>query len=272
MIEYRKFKLIRDNPNKYIVVVGLSALLALSSFNVSDSPRRLENHDVVSEIHINDDYVNTFIRKATIKPEIEEKPFYEIDYGMDFDHQKYIWDLCQEEELDFVETMGLVWHESKFDPNAISATNDYGYFQVNINNHKRLSRILKIPNKPLDPYVNIKMGIYMLTDAYQQYADRGMSEEELKRYAWSIYNKGLPRFKKTGFAEEYIEYIKEGRAYIENIIEQEKNLEITGDLTEREYAIIELKNMRKELCTIKLNEAMYSNVKFKNIRLEYDKF
>jgi soluble lytic murein transglycosylase-like protein len=66
--------------------------------------------------------------------------------------------------------MGLIKTESEFNPNVISETNDYGLMQINKINHKWLSEELGITDF-LDPYQNVRAGIYILKDLFDEYED-----------------------------------------------------------------------------------------------------
>lgn len=120
------------------------------------------------------------------------------------EHQKYLYDQTQKHGLDYKKALALVKHESNFNPNAISPTNDYGYFQINIVNHDHLSKTVGGSN-PLDPYVSIDWGTYMLSDLYEHWSSKGISGRALDEYVWSSYNKGLGGFQKYGKATSYIQ-------------------------------------------------------------------
>ena len=61
-------------------------------------------------------------------------------------------------------------HESNFVDTVVSPTDDYGLMQINKINHKWLAEELGIYNI-LDPYENIKAGVYMLSNYILKYDD-----------------------------------------------------------------------------------------------------
>lgn len=134
---------------------------------------------------------------------------YDSEIPMPEDHQKYLYNLCKERGLDYKKALAVIKHESVYDPSEVSETNDYGYFQVNVVNHKDLSKALNTPNKPLDPYVNINWGTYMLSDLYDYWKKKGVSGSDLDDYVWSSYNRGIGGFKEHGKATKYIAKVRE---------------------------------------------------------------
>ena len=124
-------------------------------------------------------------------------------------HQSYLLKRTKELGLDYQKALAVMKTESGFNPNVISSTNDYGYFQINKINHARLIKTLGSPNTPLDPYVNIDWGTFMLAELYEYWGSKGVTGNELDEYVWSSYNRGLGGFKKYGKVEQYIQKVNE---------------------------------------------------------------
>ena len=100
-------------------------------------------------------------------------------------------------------------HESKFDSNAVGATKDYGYFQINVINLKWMADMNDAAKHPLDRKTNILWGTYMLSDLYNYWEAKGKQGEALDEAVWSSYNKGTQGYKNTGVASEYVSKVKE---------------------------------------------------------------
>lgn len=87
--------------------------------------------------------------------------------------------------------------ESGFNPNIISATNDYGIMQINKVNHAEMERLFGYDNM-LDPYQNVVSGIYILSTLYDKYET---DEEVLMAYnlgeskAKEYWSRGIMRTK-----------------------------------------------------------------------------
>ncbi|MFF2531423.1 transglycosylase SLT domain-containing protein [Brevibacillus sp. NPDC058079] len=128
---------------------------------------------------------------------------YVQDIPMPKREQEYLFKMVSERGLDYEETLATIFHESSFQSDAVEKGN-YGYFQINKVNHASMAKTLKTENKPLDPYININWGTYMLSDLYQKYAKKGLKGRELKEAVLSAYNKGEGGYKETGKATKYI--------------------------------------------------------------------
>ncbi len=93
-----------------------------------------------------------------------------VDIALSEDLQEYTYELCEEYNVDYSLALAVMWQESNFEPNLISATDDYGLMQINVVNHKWLSNLLGIVDF-LDPKQNLQAGIYMLSMLKEKYED-----------------------------------------------------------------------------------------------------
>lgn len=135
---------------------------------------------------------------------------------MDIKYQVHLYNLTKDRNLDYVKTLAIIKHESSFNPNAIGGGNNYGYMQINRVNHANLSKILKTANAPLNPYINLNWGTYMLEKLYRKFEAQGLTGDKLDRAVWSAYNKGEGGYKRTGEATKYIQKTKADIKWIEN--------------------------------------------------------
>lgn len=81
---------------------------------------------------------------------------------------------CEEYSVPVSIALGLIEHESVFDADVISSTNDYGLCQINKCNHEWLEEQLGVTDF-LDPEQNIECGMYILGTLYEKYGDWGMA-------------------------------------------------------------------------------------------------
>lgn len=142
---------------------------------------------------------------------------YLLDINMPKEHQEYLFKLCEERNLNYIDALSIVKHESQFDSNAIGGGEDYGYFQVNVINHDYLSNALDTANAPLDPYVNINWGTYIIADLYSYWQSKGLDGEELYTSVLSSYNKGINGYRKHGAAINYISKVATEKEYLLSI-------------------------------------------------------
>ena len=94
-----------------------------------------------------------------------------IDCPLDDSTQQMIFEKCTEYGVDFTLAMAVIFKESSFRPDVVSADGgDYGLMQINKINHKWLSKELGITNF-LDPEQNVTAGLYMLSNLFEKYDD-----------------------------------------------------------------------------------------------------
>ena len=105
-----------------------------------------------------------------VEPEVIEETEVQprIDCRLDDEIQQMIVEKCEEYDIDFAFTMAVIFRESSFKSNVISASNDYGLMQINKINHEWLSDELGITNF-LDPEQNVTAGLHMLSDLFEKY-------------------------------------------------------------------------------------------------------
>lgn len=84
--------------------------------------------------------------------------------------QEYTVEACNQYNIDPKMVYAIIQVESNFEPDVISATNDYGLMQINQYNHKWLSETLVITDF-LDERSNIHAGVYMLYEASKYATD-----------------------------------------------------------------------------------------------------
>lgn len=106
----------------------------------------------------------------TIETPIETIPNVEgkiLDVPLDSDLQSYTHAICDEYGIPFELAMAVMYVESGFNPNAISAHGDYGLMQVSSVNHGWLSAELGLTDF-LDPYQNIRAGVHILAQKIRE--------------------------------------------------------------------------------------------------------
>ena len=100
---------------------------------------------------------------------VEDKGY---EFYLDLEYQDYLWKKLEEyNHTEFYETcLAIMYHESKFKIDTVSATNDHGLMQVNGGNYKWLHDKLDIESLD-DPYDNIDCGVYIFISNYEEYGD-----------------------------------------------------------------------------------------------------
>ena len=101
-------------------------------------------------------------------PEVLEITYYDVplSHGL----QDYIYELCAEEHVPMSLIIAMIDHESRFNPEAISRTNDYGLMQINEVNHDRLEEQYQCADM-FNPYQNVFCGIKVIGSYIATYED-----------------------------------------------------------------------------------------------------
>lgn len=120
---------------------------------------------------------------TTLQQETTLQPFEPLPIPLDVNLQWYIIQKCEAKAIPPELVMALIWRESRYQADVISATGDYGLMQINKINHAELSKKLNISDW-LEPYQNIKAGIYILGNSIEA------ADGDYNR-ALMIYNLGL---------------------------------------------------------------------------------
>ena len=106
-------------------------------------------------------------------------PIYDI--GLSEEWSKLVWEECQARDVEYELALAVMMVENRgFNPSLISGTNDYGLFQVNKVNHKRMAE-LGYTNM-LDAEDNIRAGVYILSEC--------LSTSDSYTEALMVYNMG----------------------------------------------------------------------------------
>ena len=82
--------------------------------------------------------------------------------------QRYIYEICADEDVPVTLVMAMIEHESGFDPEAVSPTDDYGLMQINEINHERLETKYRCADM-LDPYQNVFCGVTIIGSYIERY-------------------------------------------------------------------------------------------------------
>jgi len=136
----------------------------------------------------------------------------EINKGL----QKYIYDLCQENDITYELVLAIIWRESRFETNALNyntnKTYDSGLMQLNDSTQEWVSQNIDNDLNYKNPYDNILAGISLL----KYYIDKTGNEYD-GLYAYGVglngfydnVNQGITTNSKVDLAYEYVNKLKE---------------------------------------------------------------
>ena len=181
----RQRKLMRRRIACLVVSTGLIAGTAFASnhfhqkevqalndeicrLNVQITELASENQDLSAALQKSNDKLRLFVDDTELRA--AEPTYYDIPLSKDL--QLYTYNRCIEygisEHYELV--LAMMWQESNYTPDIISATDDYGIMQINACNHEWLSDLLGTTNL-LDVYQNIDAGTYIISKMLLKYDD-----------------------------------------------------------------------------------------------------
>ena len=122
--------------------------------------------------------------------------------------QRYIYEICADENVPVTLVMAMIEHESGFDPEAVSPTDDYGLMQINAVNHEWLKEEYRCADM-MNPYQNVLCGISIISSYIDKYG-----ELDKALMAYNMGNYGAQKAWKNGvtsiaYSEEILSLMKE---------------------------------------------------------------
>ena len=84
--------------------------------------------------------------------------------------QRYIYEVCADEGVPVTLVLAMIEHESRFNPEVVSSTDDYGLMQINEVNHEWLEEDFRCADM-LNPYQNVFCGIKIIAKYIEKYED-----------------------------------------------------------------------------------------------------
>lgn len=106
------------------------------------------------------------IYNADSLPEVSEIEY--IDIPLSQSLQRYIYEICADENVPITLIYAMIEHESGFNPEAVSKTDDYGLMQINEVNHSWLNEEYRCADM-LDPYQNVYCGVKIIGQYVSRY-------------------------------------------------------------------------------------------------------
>jgi hypothetical protein len=155
-----------------INLLGFFAVLIL--FMVSAEPKEPEVIEFV-RVSIPESYISEYVLPDTIPietPEPEVEDILEEVCDMELIHQQVL-DICARyPNVDPAIIMSIIWHESRFQPNATN-TNHLGLMQVSTRWHKDRAERLGVTDF-YDSYSSILLGVDYISELTTSYKDLGL--------------------------------------------------------------------------------------------------
>ena len=91
-----------------------------------------------------------------------------FDIPLSHSLQNYIYEICADEEVPVTLVIAMIDHESKFNPEVVSKTDDYGLMQINKINHDQLAEEYRCADMT-NPYQNVFCGVKSIGSFLKEY-------------------------------------------------------------------------------------------------------
>lgn len=104
--------------------------------------------------------------EADSLPVAEEVTYFDVPLSHSL--QRYIYEVCADEEVPVSLVIAMIDKESQFNPETVSDTGDYGLMQINKINHETLEEQYRAADM-LDPYQNVFCGVKMIGSYIKAY-------------------------------------------------------------------------------------------------------
>lgn len=146
--------------------------------------------------------------------------FVVLDCALSEDLQEFTFYLCKGYYIDYSFAMAVMFRESSFNPEAVSADGrDHGLFQIRDVNNERLEAAIGVTDLN-DPYQNIRAGLFILRGLFEKYDDPArvlMAYNMGEGGAATLWENGVYE---TTFSRRVLQTADEYAAEIENKIKK----------------------------------------------------
>lgn len=112
--------------------------------------------------------VEKIVEVTSTPPVQEERTYYDVPLSHSL--QDFIFEICADEDVPVPLVLAMIEHESRFNPEVVSKTNDYGLMQINTVNHEWLAEEYRTADM-LDPYQNVYCGVKIIGSYLERYED-----------------------------------------------------------------------------------------------------
>lgn len=115
---------------------------------------------------------------------VETKDVFLFDVPLSDSLQRYLYEICADENVPVTLAYAMIEHESRFNPEAVSSTDDCGLMQINVVNHEWLEEDYRCADM-LDPYQNVFCGVKIIGSYLERY--KGDLQKALMAYNMGDY-------------------------------------------------------------------------------------
>lgn len=151
----------RVNRNRLVRLLIVLVVIAATAFGIGrvTAPAKTKTVTVTKTVEVP-------VYSTDKLPEVSD--IFYFDVPLSHSLQRFIYEVCADENVPVTLIYAMIEHESQFDPEIISKTDDYGLMQINAVNHTWLNEKYRCADM-LDPYQNVFCGVKIIGSYVNRY-------------------------------------------------------------------------------------------------------
>jgi soluble lytic murein transglycosylase-like protein len=151
----------RVNRNRLVRLLIVLVVIAAIAFGIGrvTAPAKTKTVTVTKTVEVP-------VYSTDKLPEVSD--IFYFDVPLSHSLQRFIYEVCADENVPVTLIYAMIEHESQFDPEIISKTDDYGLMQINAVNHTWLNEKYRCADM-LDPYQNVFCGVKIIGSYVNRY-------------------------------------------------------------------------------------------------------
>lgn len=151
----------RVNRNRLVRLLIVLVVIAATAFGIGrvTAPAKTKTVTVTKTVEVP-------VYSTDKLPEVSD--IFYFDVPLSHSLQRFIYEVCADENVPVTLIYAIIEHESQFDPEIISKTDDYGLMQINAVNHTWLNEKYRCADM-LDPYQNVFCGVKIIGSYVNRY-------------------------------------------------------------------------------------------------------
>jgi len=151
----------RVNKQRFVRLLTVIAVLIATAFTIGrlTAPTKTDTVTVTKTVGVP-------VYSTDKLPETSD--IFYFDVPLSHSLQRYIYEICADENVPVTLVYAMIEHESQFNPEIVSKTDDYGLMQINEVNHTWLNEEYRCADM-LDPYQNVFCGVKIIGEYVNRY-------------------------------------------------------------------------------------------------------
>lgn len=158
-----KYKIVKAQAYAVLILLVLFGGLIGGFIGRATAPKKVETVTVTETMSVPS-------YEADKLPEAADVTYFDVPLSHSL--QNYIYEVCTDEEVPMSLVIAMIDYESRFNPEVVSDTEDYGLMQINEVNHEMLASSYHSADM-LDAYQNVFCGIKIIGEYIKEYDDYG---------------------------------------------------------------------------------------------------